>query len=590
MSSLDIEEADILCPPISSQFGEEDVDPARMTESPPPGHESLSKTSLQQSSRFASLRSWTNKWSYATKSSTTVAPSGYRRPIPFDHVFFTALDEKIKFDPDERSLLEPTPSSLSSPLISDPRLAHAPDEAIHHPLAPRLVVRHPSLPPWEDIPPYQRSRAYEDQPAYTDDYDDFLWLPRDPLSTLDLDDTVELRLSLTTSAGGSGRISTWPEESRGEVEEMMQEVLPELETAPTTSTAPTAPSPPPLSPSSQLELSPQADSERRLLDDDISPLIGSEVEGFENSTVRHSLRHVAFAISAFRRPHTPTETSAEGVGGDISLRPLSSRGSGGSAPAETTSNPPMTQRTESGHSVFLMPRVSTPRPISIRQDSYPPRDEPGPAQDDFGPGISPRTDPAVPTPSSAPVPTRTSSSLSFAPASLRRSPSGRMPISAQSRSRTRATSRASAHSNTQAQGRLGGSAILRSASIISRDRSSSNISASQMALLNEVMEEERQASKSAKQEEQSENKREEAELKKEQERMKKIGLIDSESGLKRLSMGGSGVASDQGNGTGTETETGEERHDVSGSGLGNGRPATGSGRSLRSNSGSILGR
>lgn len=550
-----------------------------MSESPPPkDNETPIGTSFKSSNHFGSLRSWTSKWSYATRSSATITPTGYKRPIPFDHVFFTALDQKIKFDPEEKSLLEPTPSSLSSPAMIDPRLSHDPDQAIHHPSALRLVVPHPPLAPWEDIPPYQRSRAYDDQPAYTDDYDDFLWLPRDPLSTLDLDDTIEMRLSLTTSAGGSGRISNWPEQyleedentqlgdgdgdgggdggagtgGNGYYEETGQVHGGDGEYLEQVSTPLVIAGLPPTSPTSEREMSPNANSERRLLEEDIlSPLIGSEVEGSEGNPMRHSLRHVAFALTAFTRPrpssagNLASATSGGGRGGEASLRTISSSGTGsgsvsavsGSIDMANNTRPPLvTSRTESGQSVFLLPRVSTPRPISIRHDSRsttleePPRTASA-GIDEFGAGISPKT---VLIPQSTALRNRASSSLSFAPppatagvagtgtshtsSSLGRSPSGRRPLSG----RTRATSRASATSQgARVGGAAGGSAILRSASIISRGRSSSNMSSGQMALLNEVMEEEKRASKSAKEEVKEELKKEEAELKKEKERMRK---------------------------------------------------------------------
>ena len=135
-----------------------------------------------------------------------------RRPIPFDGILFARLDRKICFQLDEStgSVIEPAPT-ISGEI--DAELLHEPDHAIPHVTAKKLVLLHHRLRSWEDIPPYQRSRGYNDQPAYTDDYDDFLWLPRDPLSTLDLDDTIEMRLSLTTSSGGSGRIADWPPRS-----------------------------------------------------------------------------------------------------------------------------------------------------------------------------------------------------------------------------------------------------------------------------------------------------------------------------------------------------------------------------------------
>lgn len=65
------------------------------------------------------------------------------------------------------------------------------------------VVRHPPLQPWDDqrLPdlPY-------DNPYYSRAIDNALWLPRNPIGLLDLDDTVDLKVSITVdeTAGGLG--------------------------------------------------------------------------------------------------------------------------------------------------------------------------------------------------------------------------------------------------------------------------------------------------------------------------------------------------------------------------------------------------
>jgi len=67
------------------------------------------------------------------------------------------------------------------------------------------VVPHPPPIPWDDQSnvdlPY-------DNPYYTRTIDNVLWLPRDPFGILDLDDTVDLRVSLTCEPK-SGQIGTW---------------------------------------------------------------------------------------------------------------------------------------------------------------------------------------------------------------------------------------------------------------------------------------------------------------------------------------------------------------------------------------------
>lgn len=70
------------------------------------------------------------------------------------------------------------------------------------------VTPHVAHPAWDDesCP----DRPYEN-PYYARAIHEELWLPRDPLGLLNLDDTVNLRLSLTTQPG-SGRLGAWRED------------------------------------------------------------------------------------------------------------------------------------------------------------------------------------------------------------------------------------------------------------------------------------------------------------------------------------------------------------------------------------------
>lgn len=70
-----------------------------------------------------------------------------------------------------------------------------------------LVSPHPRHPVWDDEP---NSNTPYDNPYYTRQISDSLWLPRDPLGLLDLDDTVDVRISIT-SEPGAGRLGPWPE-------------------------------------------------------------------------------------------------------------------------------------------------------------------------------------------------------------------------------------------------------------------------------------------------------------------------------------------------------------------------------------------
>ena len=68
------------------------------------------------------------------------------------------------------------------------------------------TVPHPPPAPWDDQAvidlPY-------DNPFYTRTIDNVLWLPRNPTCVLDLDDTVDMKTSITVEAS-VGRLGTWP--------------------------------------------------------------------------------------------------------------------------------------------------------------------------------------------------------------------------------------------------------------------------------------------------------------------------------------------------------------------------------------------
>ncbi|QRV77375.1 tranport-associated late exocytosis protein [Ceratobasidium sp. AG-Ba] len=62
-----------------------------------------------------------------------------------------------------------------------------------------LVVSHTRREPWDDAPDHT---ATYDNPYYTQDVPEYLWLPKNPLSELDLNDTVNLHRALTSVAEG----------------------------------------------------------------------------------------------------------------------------------------------------------------------------------------------------------------------------------------------------------------------------------------------------------------------------------------------------------------------------------------------------
>ncbi|KAL1736526.1 hypothetical protein EV714DRAFT_198114 [Schizophyllum commune] len=68
-----------------------------------------------------------------------------------------------------------------------------------------LVVRHPPMVPWDD---QVTADVSYDNPYYTRAIANVLWLPRDPFGPLDLNDTIDLKRSLTVEES-AGEIGTW---------------------------------------------------------------------------------------------------------------------------------------------------------------------------------------------------------------------------------------------------------------------------------------------------------------------------------------------------------------------------------------------
>ncbi|KAH7928412.1 hypothetical protein BV22DRAFT_207268 [Leucogyrophana mollusca] len=153
------------------------------------------------SSRFLTWRlpEWVN-FSYSTNP-RRVRHLQRRQPNPFgpQRQTFSRLnstDENKKAEYPRGSPDELSQTILGSPLHHSPREEHAPLGSI----TTSLVQRHPPLPAWDDEPhhdiPY-------DNPFYTRPISNFLWLPRDPFGLLNLDDTVDVRQSLTSELGAA---------------------------------------------------------------------------------------------------------------------------------------------------------------------------------------------------------------------------------------------------------------------------------------------------------------------------------------------------------------------------------------------------
>ncbi|WWC66498.1 uncharacterized protein I206_100400 [Kwoniella pini CBS 10737] len=444
------EEADILCPPVvvSTDVGEiveeeEDDDSASADwDNNDTGNVFENNN---KSSRFHTLRRSVGRWAGSWKKA-----SSSHKPIPFDHVLFSTLDSKISFDP---------PGSQDVRADSAEGI-QGPDQVAE---AQQIVMPHHGYQAWEDIPPYRRSRGYDDQPTYTDDYDDFLWLPRDPLSTLDLDDTVEMRVTLTTTAGGSGQINENPSTTgcsemtaRKSEQDTWQDVMADRE--------------------EERATSPGADSETRLMS--TPSRIGSEInDTFSGSHLfrRHTHKAATAWSEVFRRPRASSANSDPA----ISLEPLNATcGQSSSIPLN------LGGETESP----TMARVSTPSALSVRQDSEPNAEE-----------------------TLSPVETPSGTHISFA-ATLGRSPSGRRPT------------RLPSHSSNRSDDPINSPTKMRNRSLghlsPQSNRTASAMSAQQQLLWEEVMREENLARNEAIKEERAEMEKEKEEVIKEKEKDK----------------------------------------------------------------------
>ena len=458
-----------------------------------------------------------------------VVPAGHFKPIPFDHFFLGWLDSYFTYP------MTPYP---------DPPAAALPVEPTAGSMTAELLVPHTKLAPWEDIPPYQRSRAYWDQPAYTDPYDDFLWLPRDPLSTLDLDDTVEMRASLTTSRGGSGRFTCAGEAVESVCAEGQEIIVHE-------------PTPRPSEDDHRPSISPM--SNHRLLGilDDREPLpspplfsptnevgneIGSEIDRGAAGTLRkNTIRFADGLQDVFRRPRAQSSMSDESD--IVTMRTLSRASAQSLRTLATTS--------QAGRPVVESPEEEL---VASPEDGFVSAGRPSqnrmPSDSSFhGVGspilrpvdlLPPDQNPRSPTGSGS------GSKISFNPADLGRSPSRRRPTPPHLIRNPTQSSVISQPPPRRASGALSPRPGLsptptgfRTASIrsgVGRERSGSNLSADQAALWREVMEEERIASQSAKESERLKQEAEQEEVRKERERDGISGLfVDSRTAS---SMGG----------------------------------------------------
>ncbi|KAI5117451.1 hypothetical protein M0805_005828 [Coniferiporia weirii] len=140
-------------------------------------------------------------------------PAGEHKPIPFDDAtHFTRLrswDGTIRYpygrtsDPGQMGSLPESQVALS-----DPDRPDLPPQNLTSPLGrPPLVTQHEKHPAWDDT---ARLNFPYDNPYFRRPVANHLWLPRDPVGILDLDDTVNVFRALT-SEPSLGQLGEWIE-------------------------------------------------------------------------------------------------------------------------------------------------------------------------------------------------------------------------------------------------------------------------------------------------------------------------------------------------------------------------------------------
>lgn len=209
----DITEAQIICGRGRAEYGPDrepsatdaEGDTNALTETPPArSHPSIFTWRLP---------AWVN-FSYTT---VRARPQHVvrRPPNPFgphgERASFSRL-RSLSVDLD-RLPMPSQPSSSHNGLETDYFGEHEANTATRPIIAPiqrsnsdfRIVVPHPPPVPWDDQTTYELPY---DNPFYTRNINNVLWLPRNPCGTLDLDDTIDLRTSLTVELSAS-ELGTW---------------------------------------------------------------------------------------------------------------------------------------------------------------------------------------------------------------------------------------------------------------------------------------------------------------------------------------------------------------------------------------------
>lgn len=211
----DILEANILCNKQSSMISSEDhrtSEEEHRAGSPDHEGNGLIQRTRQRSRLSSAFKTWKlPNWINFTYNSVhlRVQQSQRRPPIPFGthERSFSRLNSITMDQPPVHVMDTLNPSRQSETET---------DNEVHHPSKPRIstpsslgikaVVPHPPPVPWDD---QKTPDLPYDNPFYSRAIDNVLWLPRNPCGLLDLDDTVDVKTSLTVELT-VGQLGTFP--------------------------------------------------------------------------------------------------------------------------------------------------------------------------------------------------------------------------------------------------------------------------------------------------------------------------------------------------------------------------------------------
>ncbi|KAG2129484.1 hypothetical protein DEU56DRAFT_817317 [Suillus clintonianus] len=201
----DTEEAQVICR-MGARESEDSPESHIIPSDQPGSAQGVAVGADDHPSRFRTWRlpAWVN-FSYSTVP-RRFRQHERRKPNPFgpharSFSRLNSVDENGK-TPSTSTHEEPPATILGGPLHSPPAEQQPQPPAR---ISTSLVQRHPPLAAWDDEP---RHDIPYDNPYYTRPITNALWLPRNPLGLLDLDDTVDVYHALT-SEPGSGDVGQW---------------------------------------------------------------------------------------------------------------------------------------------------------------------------------------------------------------------------------------------------------------------------------------------------------------------------------------------------------------------------------------------